>query len=138
MLTHVNCNHCGISWCSCCYSDWWSYPLPGFAAATRAVTTSDTTPLPGIAAAARAVPTGYVYNNVQLGYCWTHAGLTKHPDHTSATCNHPSSGHQLNATLDRRMGGSVRIFGDGTHTNCTPRVPPLPPLPAWLISRGAS
>ena len=145
MLTHVNCHHCWISWCSCCYSYWWSYLfLSGFAAATRAVTTSGTTPMPSISAAARAggttpmpsiaaaaqaVPTGYIYNNVQLGYCWTH-GLTKHPEHTSATCNHPSSGHQLNATLDRRMGGSIRIFGNGTCTNRTPRIPPLPTPPA--------
>ena len=85
----------------------------------HAAITSETPPLPGIAATAHAVLPGYIYNNVQLGYCWTH-GLTKHPEHTSATCNHPSSGPQITATLDRRsMGGSVRIFNDGTHT-CSP------------------
>jgi len=91
---------------------------------SQAFTNSGTAPMPSITSAAQAVPTGYVYNNLQLGYCWTQ-GLTKHPDHTSATCYHPSSGHQLNATLDRCMGGWICIFGDGTRTNRTPHVPPL-------------
>ena len=99
----------------------------GYHGAHAAIQTSGPPPLPAIAAAARAVPSGYTYNNVQLGYCWTH-GLTKNPDHTSATCNHPASGHQLNATLDRRLGGSVRLFSDGPRPTRPPRVSP-PPSP---------
>ena len=81
----------------------------GYHGAHVAIQTSGPPPFPGIAAAARAVPSGYIYNNVQLGYCWTH-GLTKHPEHTSATCNHPSSSHQITATLDRHMGGSKTTY----------------------------
>ena len=99
----------------------------GYHGAHAAIQTSGPPPLPGIAAAAHAVPSGYTYNNVQLGYCWNH-GLTKNPDHTSATCNHPSSSHQITATLDRRMGGSIRIFSDGTCPTRPPHVSP-PPTP---------
>ena len=98
----------------------------GYHAAHAAIQTSGTPPPPGIAAAACAVPSGYSYNNVQLGYCWTPHGLTKNPEHTSTTCNHPASGHQITATLDRRMGGSIRIFSDGTRPARPSRVSPQP------------
>jgi hypothetical protein len=57
-------------------------------------------------------PLSFHCNGVPLSYCWTH-GLNRNPQHTSATCSHPSEGHKTDATLDNRKGGSGRItFGD--------------------------
>jgi hypothetical protein len=44
------------------------------------------------------------------GYCWTH-GLTKNPDHTSATCENQAKGLKTKATAFNRMGGSTRFPG---------------------------
>ena len=38
-------------------------------------------------------------------YFWTH-GRTRRLDHTSATCNFPKTGHQVEATFVNKMGGS--------------------------------
>jgi hypothetical protein len=40
-------------------------------------------------------------------YCWTH-GARVSRTHTSPTCQHQATGHQVTATLDNRMGGSER------------------------------
>ena len=82
--------------------------LPSFAAAASVITTpAPVTPAPSIANQFRS-------NNINLFYCWSH-GLNRNPAHTSATCTHPADGHQVTATLDKRMGGSGRItFGDRT------------------------
>jgi hypothetical protein len=40
-------------------------------------------------------------------YCWTH-GADIHHNHTSATCEHRSDGHQADATIDNRKGGSTK------------------------------
>ena len=41
-------------------------------------------------------------------YCWSH-GITRNMDHNSGTCDNQHMGHQSDATLDNRMGGSDRI-----------------------------
>ena len=43
-------------------------------------------------------------------YCWSH-GVTRNMDHNSGTCDNQHTGHQRDATLDNRMGGSDRICG---------------------------
>ena len=40
-------------------------------------------------------------------YCWTH-GRTMNPKHTSKTCLHRKEGHQEEATLENKMGGSTK------------------------------
>ena len=82
--------------------------LPSFAAAASVITTpAPVTPAPSIANQFRS-------KNINLFYCWS-LGLNRNPAHTSATCTHPADGHQVTATLDKRMGGSRRItFGDRT------------------------
>jgi hypothetical protein len=81
---------------------------PSFAAAASVITTpAPVSSVPGIVHHFKS-------NNINLFYCWSH-GLNRNPAHTSATCTHPANGHQTNATLDKRMGGSGRItFGDRT------------------------
>ena len=62
--------------------------------------------------------------NVNLYYCWSH-GLGLNAAHTSATCSHPTDGHQKTATLMKHMGGNSRImFGDRTpkHGQHKPKV----------------
>ena len=43
-------------------------------------------------------------------YCWLH-GVTRNMDHNSGTCDNQHTGHQSDATLDNRMGGSDRTCG---------------------------
>ena len=43
-------------------------------------------------------------------YCWSH-GVTRNMDHNSRTCDNQHTGHQSEATLDNRMGGSDRTCG---------------------------
>lgn len=43
------------------------------------------------------------YNN--NNYCWTH-GFDCHPEHTSASCKNPGTGHIKEATKENNMGGS--------------------------------
>ena len=43
-------------------------------------------------------------------YCWSH-GVTRNMDHNSGTCDNQHTGHQSEATLDNRMGGSDCICG---------------------------
>lgn len=40
-------------------------------------------------------------------YCWTH-GYCVHRDHSSATCTNKAAGHQIGATKQNTMGGSIR------------------------------
>jgi hypothetical protein len=42
-------------------------------------------------------------------YCWTH-GISRNPQHTSTTCEHPGEGHQRTATMTNQMGGSTRVW----------------------------
>ena len=44
-------------------------------------------------------------------------GLTKNHEHTIVMCAHPDTGHQANSTLEKGMGGSGRMFSDGTRRN---------------------
>ena len=83
-------------------------PAPPHAIASSSLT--------GLAASAQGVTNTCSSNNIPPGYCWTH-GLTKNHEHTSATCANPVSGHQKTATLHKRMGGSGRMFSDGTRRN---------------------
>ena len=86
--------------------------LPSFAAAASV----PVTPAPST--------TQFRSNNINLFYCWSH-GLNRNPAHTSATCTHPADGHQVTATLDKRMGGSGRItFGDRTGSGSVRLVTP--------------
>ena len=43
-------------------------------------------------------------------YCWSH-GVTRNMYHNSGTCDNHHTGHQSDATLDNRMGGSDCICG---------------------------
>jgi hypothetical protein len=57
-----------------------------------------------------------------MWYCWSH-GLGRNRAHTSATCEHKLPGHQDQATVINRMGGSNIIMGGRTNrpsTNTTP------------------
>jgi hypothetical protein len=40
-----------------------------------------------------------------LHYCWSH-GLSNNPDHTSATCRHPRTGHRTDATIQNQLNGT--------------------------------
>ena len=41
-------------------------------------------------------------------YCCSH-GVTRNMDHNSGTCDNQKTGHQIDATIDNRMGRSDRI-----------------------------
>ena len=42
-------------------------------------------------------------------YCWTH-GCDTSQNHTSGTCKNKAAGHQINATINNRMGGSEKYL----------------------------
>jgi len=44
-------------------------------------------------------------NGENVTYCWSH-GITKNRRHNSKTCKRKKEGHQDDATLNNRMGGS--------------------------------
>ena len=44
-------------------------------------------------------------NGENVTYCWSH-GITKNRRHNSKTCRRKKEGHQDDATLNNRMGGS--------------------------------
>ena len=44
-------------------------------------------------------------NGENVTYCWSH-GITKNRRHNSKTCKRKKDGHQDDATLNNRMGGS--------------------------------
>ena len=46
-------------------------------------------------------------NTPQIFYCWSH-GVTNGEHHTSSNCSNKKQGHQDNATILNRMGGSTR------------------------------
>ena len=48
-------------------------------------------------------------NAIANTYCWTH-GISRNPQHTSTTCEHPGEGHQRTATMTNQMGGSTRVW----------------------------
>lgn len=49
-----------------------------------------------------------VVDAIPMFYCWSH-GLSFSDKHTSATCNHKKDGHQDDATLKVRKGGSTLL-----------------------------
>ena len=49
-------------------------------------------------------------NEKPNSYCWLH-GVTRNMDHNSGTRDNQHTGHQSEATLDNRMGGSDRTCG---------------------------
>ena len=49
--------------------------------------------------------------NTDTSYCWTH-GCTHTKNHTSQNCRNKAEGHQSEATLHNRMGGSNKYCGD--------------------------
>lgn len=50
-------------------------------------------------------------NKNNKSYCWTH-GRTRNNGHTSKTCRNQADGHESEATLDNKMGGSTRFCAD--------------------------
>ena len=75
------------------------------------------TPLPTSTAAAAVTPTPAVtpatarHVTVEGGkmyYCWSH-GLSRHSNHTSATCLHKAAGHKDDATAFKMKGGNNTI-----------------------------
>jgi len=52
--------------------------------------------------------------NIALGYCWTH-GCSKNVKHTSVTCKNKADGHQDDATISDKKGGSTKIWGPKQH-----------------------
>jgi len=98
----------------------------GYRGTHDAFQTHDSTPTTSIVAATQVIPSvhnSFSCNSLQLGYCWTHSSLTKKHEHTSATCAHPAPGHHTHAALDKRLGGSARMFSDVTKPSCTIRAP---------------
>jgi hypothetical protein len=43
-----------------------------------------------------------------MGYCWTH-GSTLNSSHNSCTCLKRADGHQEQATVSNKMGGSTNV-----------------------------
>jgi hypothetical protein len=52
-------------------------------------------------------------DSVAMFYCWSH-GLGFSDQHTSHTCNHRKEGHQEDATIKSRKGGSTYLNVGGT------------------------
>ena len=50
-------------------------------------------------------------NNNNKKYCWTH-GCTRNNNHLSSTCVNKKAGHQDDATLSNRKGGSTRFCNE--------------------------
>ena len=50
-------------------------------------------------------------NNNNKSYCWTH-GRTRNNNHLSSTCINKKAGHQDDATLSNRKGGSDRFCNE--------------------------
>jgi hypothetical protein len=48
-------------------------------------------------------------------YCWSH-GLSRNPNHSGATCQHPAEGHRSDATLSNMMGGNNQIRRENGET----------------------
>lgn len=46
----------------------------------------------------------FMFGDKKIWYCWTHGGSVN-PQHTSATCKRPASGHQKHATWSNLCGG---------------------------------
>jgi hypothetical protein len=51
-----------------------------------------------------------VTDNAPLSYCWTH-GSSKNVKHTSKTCENKAEGHDDNATMKDKKGGSTKVWG---------------------------
>ena len=52
-------------------------------------------------------------DNISMYYCWSH-GLGFSSKHTGHTCNNQKDGHQPDATIKNRMGGSTYLNVGGT------------------------
>ena len=68
------------------------------------VTTADS----GYHSANTATTPPVAKEEAKVCYCWTH-GAGFNPDHTSATCKFPATGHQKEATISNMMGGNNTI-----------------------------
>jgi hypothetical protein len=42
-------------------------------------------------------------------FCWTH-GITSNTEHTSHSCKNPAEGHQIQATMENKMGGNTKVW----------------------------
>lgn len=51
-----------------------------------------------------------VIANASTSYCWTH-GSSKNAKHTSGTCENKAEGHQDDATINNKKGGSTKVWG---------------------------
>jgi hypothetical protein len=51
-----------------------------------------------------------VADNAPLSYCWTH-GSSKNVKHTSKTCENKAEGHDDDATMKDKKGGSTKVWG---------------------------
>ena len=65
----------------------------------------------------KTVPAAKV-GNVSMYYCWSH-GLGFSDKHTSHTCNNKKEGHQDDATIKIRKGGSTHLNVGGTRNRTT-------------------